>query len=98
MRTKEWDGASLASFLRIATPYYEAPGGIKVRLLRNMTDRARFIEVIEYAHADEYRKDQERTKTDPRMIALLTRWRSLLSGGVEVEVYEDVTGQIHSED
>lgn len=97
MRTIDGEGRSLTRFLREATPIYQEPGGIKVRLLRDRADRSHFIEVIEYERAHDYQRDQERIESDPDMIALLERWRSLLSEPIQVEVYDDVTEEIYSE-
>lgn len=75
------------AFLREATPYYEAPSGIEVRLLEDMADDHRFIELVLYKDEDTYRRDQERVESDPRMRALLERWRGMLEGPPVVEVY-----------
>lgn len=75
------------AFLREATPYYEAPGGIEVRLLEDTADDHRFIELVLYENEEAYRRDQERVDSDPRMRALLERWRGMLDGPPVVEVY-----------
>jgi quinol monooxygenase YgiN len=77
-------------FLREAVPFYEAPGGIKIRLLRNMDDPNALIEVVEYADHGTYLRDQERVASDPQMQAYLERWREFLSGPPEVIVYQDI--------
>ena len=81
-------------FLREAVPFYEEPGGIKIRLLRNRDDPNGFIEVVEYASYEIYRRDQERVDSDPRMQGYLARWRELLSGPPEVTVYQDISEEI----
>ena len=75
------------SFLREAIPFYETPGGIRVRLLAHDTDPELFIEQIEYADERAYERDDERTRSDPTMVQLLSRWRSLLAEAPTVEVY-----------
>ena len=85
---------SLMSFLRQAVPLYEAPGGIRIRLLRNRNDPQEYIEIVEYNSRKAYEDDQHRVEHDPRMKKLLQEWRSLLAGDVKVETYEDMTGQI----
>lgn len=79
-------GAFLA-FLREATPFYEAPGGIEVRLLQDMQDDHRFIELVLYEDEAAYARDQERVKSDPEMHVWLARWRALLVEPPAVEVY-----------
>ena len=75
------------SFLRDAITFYEAPGGIRVRLLSQDADPERFIEQIEYVDERAYENDDERTRSDPTMVHLLAQWRSLLAEPPTVEVY-----------
>lgn len=75
------------SFLKEAVPFYEAPGGIRFRLLTNSTDPERFIEEIEYADEHAYQSDDERVRFDPAMKQMLERWRSLLAEAPVIEVY-----------
>ena len=77
----------LVAFLRAAVPFYERPGGIRVRLLWEMSDPDRFIEVVEYADQATYDRDQERANGDAEMQDYLRRWRALLAGPPEVEAY-----------
>ena len=98
IKTKEAGGEALRSFLRAAVPFYEAPQGIAVRLLRSRADPTRFLEVIEYEDEEAFEKDAARVRSDPEMRRLLDRWRSLLVGEVEVEVFEDETEKIGGED
>ncbi len=81
--------AEFRSFLREAIPFYEAPGGIRVRLLSNATESDRFIEQIEYIDEHTYQQDDERTRSDPTMAQFLARWRSLLGEPPVVEVYRE---------
>lgn len=87
-----WD--DLVSFLRTAIPFYEGPGGIRVRLLRSAEDPDAFIEVVEYETEQAYAADQHRVEHDPAMIAKLEEWRGLLAGPVEVETFRDVTPDV----
>lgn len=78
------------AFLREATPYYEAPGGIEIRLLEDLADDHRFIELVLYEDEAGYQRDQERVERDPEMRRLLERWRGMLEGPPTVEVYRRV--------
>lgn len=78
---------ALFDFLKEAVPFYESPGGVRVRLLESADDPDRFIEVVEYATDAAYEADQRRVKQDERMKALLARWRELLAEPPVVEVY-----------
>lgn len=84
-----WD--DLVAFLDTAIPFYEQPGGITVRLLRDVVDPDAFVEVIEYDGEESYAADQRRVESDPAMIARLEAWRSLLAGPVEARTFRDVT-------
>jgi len=84
-----WD--DLVCFLHKAIPFYEEPGGIRVRLLRDVADPAAFIEVIEYETEESYAADQRRVENDPAMIARLEEWRGLLAGPAEVQTLREVT-------
>lgn len=79
--------ADFLAFLREAVPYYERPGGITVRLLEDLNDDHRFIELVLYDNEDVYRRDQERVEHDPEMQPWLARWRALLAEPPIVEVY-----------
>jgi len=78
------------SFLREAIPFYEAPGGIRVRLLADDADPERFIEVVEYIDERSYDQDNDRIESDLTMANLLSRWRLLLAEPPVVEIYREV--------
>lgn len=75
-------------FLAEAIPFYESPGGIRVRVLWDVADPDRFVEIIEYADQDAHDRDQIRVENDVQMRDLLERWRDLLDGPPLVETYE----------
>lgn len=78
------------AFLREAIPFYEEPGGIRVRLLEDYTDSSKFIELMEYASEEVYLQDQRRVESDPQMRRYLERWHRLLEQPPVVEVYRRV--------
>lgn len=57
--------ADLIAFLSEAIPFYERPGGIRIRLLWDVADPERFIEVVEYADQGTHDRDQARVEADP---------------------------------
>jgi quinol monooxygenase YgiN len=79
--------AELVAFLREAIPFYEQPGGIRVRLLWEVADPDRFIEVVEYVDQRTHDRDQARVDSDPQMQDYLRRWRALLAEPPQVETY-----------
>lgn len=86
--------AKLIEFLRGARPFYEEPGGIRVRLLQDADDPLRFIEIVEYADRAAFERDDRRVNSDPTMQRYLAEWRQLLDGPVEVRKYLDLGGQL----
>ncbi|MBX3410520.1 MAG: antibiotic biosynthesis monooxygenase [Phycisphaeraceae bacterium] len=87
IRVHAGGGEALRAFLREAMPFYTAPGGITIELLQDRADPCRFIELVTYADEAAFEADQRRVDSDPGMIALLQRWRSLLAEPPVVEVY-----------
>jgi hypothetical protein len=87
-----WPGVDpqhLVSLMNASAPFYEAFGG-RVRLLQNVDDPSRFIHVIEYETHETIELNRQRIASDPRVQAYLQTWRSLLPGGIEMDIYKDV--------
>lgn len=74
-------------FLAEAIPFYESPGGIRVKVLWDVADPDRFVEVIECVDQAAHDRDQLRVENDERMRELLQRWRDLLDGPPAVETF-----------
>ena len=85
------DSTHIASLLKSATPFYEAFGGRRVRLLRNVDDPTRFVHEIEYDTPEVIELNRQRVAGDPQVQTYLRTWRSLFPGSVEIDVYEDIT-------
>jgi hypothetical protein len=83
------DAGHLAALVRASTPFYEAFGGQRVRLLQNVDDPARFIHEIEYDTDEMMEMNRQRFASDPRVQAYLQTWRTLLPGSVEIDVYKE---------
>lgn len=92
--TPTGDHRALGPFLKRALPTYEAPPGIRVRLLRSIEQPARYIEIIEYETLEAFQHDEKRLTDDATMKSLIQEWRGLIAGDLEVEAYEDVTGEL----
>jgi hypothetical protein len=65
-------------------------GGTEVHLLQNVDDPGKFIQVIEYETPEEVETNRQRIASDPRMQMYLQTWRSMLPGGVEIDVFKEV--------
>jgi len=94
IRVRPGERENLLEFFRQAFPFYEAPGGIQMRLLQQLDDPDSFIEEVRYQGGAEYERDNVRVESDPEMKQYLDRWRSLLAGRPEVTAYREVTADI----
>jgi hypothetical protein len=84
------DPAQLLALVNASKPFYEMLGGKSVRLLQNVDDPGKFIQVIEYETPEEMEVNRQRVASDPRMQAYLQGWRALMPGGAEIDVFKDV--------
>ena len=84
------DPSQLLAMVTASKPFYEMLGGTEVRLLQNVDDPGKFIQVIVYETAEDLETNRARIAGDPRMQGYLTMWRTMLPGGVEIDVYRDV--------
>ena len=84
------DPAQLSALIKSAKPFYEFFGTMRMRLLQNVDDRGRFIQVIDYETDEALELNRQRIASDPRMQGFIQAWRSMLPGAVEIDVYEEV--------
>jgi hypothetical protein len=84
------DTSQLVALLKSAMPFYQA-SGTRARLLRNADDPNQFIHEVEYTIPEMIESNRQAIAGDPMIQSYLRTWRTLVPGGVEVDVYEDVT-------
>ena len=84
------DPSHILTLVNASKPFYEMLGGTEVRLLQNVDDPGKFNQVIVYETAEEMETNRARIASDPRMQGYLTMWRTMLPGGVEMDVFKDV--------
>jgi hypothetical protein len=84
------DPKQLKALVEASRPFYEFFGGKNVRLLQNVDDPARFVQIVEYETDAGIEMNRQQLASDPRMQASLQMWRSMVAGGVDIEVYKDV--------
>ena len=84
------DPAQLSALIKSAKPFYEFFGTTRVRLMQNVDDPARFIQVIDYETDAEVELNRQRIASDPRLQGFIQAWRTMLPGAVEVDVYQEV--------
>ncbi len=85
---------NLIGFLREALPYYQEPGGIRVRLLSSVEKPEEHIEMIEYETQEAYLRDQHRVTQDVKMRGYLDQWHRVLDGHVIAKPYFDLSSAI----
>lgn len=86
------DPAQLLAVMNAAAPFYQFFGA-RHRLLQNVDDPARFIQVIEYEAPTSLEVNRQRIASDPHLQVYLQAWRTMLPGAVEIDVYRDVEGE-----
>jgi hypothetical protein len=84
------DPGQLSALIKSAKPFYEFFGTTRVRLMQNVDDPARFIQVIEYETDAAVEVNRQRMASDPRLQGFIQAWRTMLPGAVEVDVYQEV--------
>jgi hypothetical protein len=80
----------LAAMIKAAAPFYQMFGNAQVRLLQNVDDPAKFIQVIEYEAHEEWELNRQRLGGDVRMQTYLQAWRTMVPGAPEMDVYQEV--------
>jgi hypothetical protein len=91
IKTPGVDAGQFLSLAKMAIPFYEAFGGARIRLLRNVDDPSQFMQVVEYEMDEAIELNRQKIASDPMMRNYLQTWRTLLQAPVEIDVYEDVT-------
>ena len=84
------DSGQLAAMVKAAAPFYQMFGKAEVRLLQNVDDPAKFIQVIEYEADQGWELNRQRLASDARMQAYLQSWRAMFPGALEIDVYQEV--------
>ena len=80
----------IVAMMKASAPFYEFFGSTQVRLLQNVDDPAKFMQVIEYETDETLEVNRQRVAGDPRMQAYLQAWRAVLPGAVEIDVFREM--------
>jgi hypothetical protein len=86
--------SSVSMMMKTASPFYEAYGDAKMRLLRNVDAPNEIIQIVEYQAEKAVELNRQRLASDPMMRNFVQAWRTLFPGGSEIDVYEDVTDKV----
>jgi hypothetical protein len=86
------DPSHLLALAKSATPFLEMFGPAKIRLLQNVDDKSRYVQLVEYEAPKSLEQNRQRFASDPRLQTYLQAWRSFLPGAVEIDVFEEIEG------
>jgi len=93
LRTPSADTTSLlVTMMKNAAPLYKAFGDARVRLLHNVDDQTQFLQLIEYQTDQAFELNRQKWASDPMVQTYLQTCRSLFPGAIEIDVFEDVSG------
>jgi hypothetical protein len=84
------DSGQLAAMIKAAAPFYQMFGKAEVRLLQNVDDPAKFVQIIDYEAVEDWELSRQRIASDPRMQVYLQTWRTMFPGALEIDVYQEV--------
>ena len=84
------DSGQLAAMIKAAAPFYQMFGKAEVRLLQNVDDPAKFVQVIEYEADQDWELNRQRIASDARMQVYLQTWRTMFPGVLEIDVFQEV--------
>jgi hypothetical protein len=84
------DSGQLVAMIKAAAPFYQVFGKAQVRLLQNVDDPAKFVQLIEYEAAEDWELNRQRIASDARMQTFMQTWRSMFPGALEMDVYQEV--------
>jgi hypothetical protein len=84
------DSGQFVAMIKAAAPMYQIFGNATVRLLQNVDDPAKYIQVIEYEAHEEWELNRQRIAGDMRMQTFLQTWRTMFPGALDMDVYQEV--------
>lgn len=82
---------SLSFMMKSAKPFVAAMGDPPMRLLRNVDNPTELIQIVEYEAESGIEFNRQKLAGDPMTRNFVQAWRALFPGGVEIDVYEDIT-------
>ena len=84
------DSGQLAAMIKAAAPFYQMFGKAEVRLLQNVDDPSKFVQIIDYEAVEDWELSRQRIASDPRMQVYLQTWRTMFPGVLEIDVFQEV--------
>ena len=90
IKTPGVDAGQLIALAKSAIPFYEAFGGARIRLLRNVDDPSQFIQVVEYEMDERHRAQPAEDRRRPDDAQFICKPGGRCRAPAEFDVYEDV--------
>ena len=84
------DSGQFASMIKAASPFYQMFGSAEVRLLQNVDDPTKFIQIIQYEAREDWELNRQKMASDTKMQAFVQMWRAMFPGVIEIDVYQEV--------
>ena len=84
------DPAHLLQMMKAAAPFYQTFSNARMRLLQNVDDPSRYLQIIEYDAPKTLEANRQQIASDPRMQSFLQTWRSVWPGASDFEIYQEV--------
>ncbi len=84
------DNNQFVAMIKAAAPFYQMFGKATVRLLQNVDDPMKFIQVIEYEAHEGWELNRQRLASDARMQTFLQTWRTMFPGALDMDVFQEV--------
>lgn len=76
--------AALLRFMAETIPFYEKPGGIRVKLYESADEPGTFLELVAYSSRKVYDEDQYRIENDAEYRKVLAQWHSFFKGELQI--------------
>ena len=84
------DSGQMAAMIKASAPFYQMFGNAQVRLLQNVDDPAKFVQIIDYDANEDWELSRQRIASDPRMQVYLQTWRTMFPGALEIDVFQEI--------
>ena len=84
------DPEQVAAMVRYAAQFYRMFGNMRMRLMQNVDDPAKFVQEIEYDAPEGIEINRQKIASDATMQGYLQAWRTMFPGAVEVDVYREL--------
>ena len=81
--------AALADGLDLK-PFYQLMGSKSVRLMQDVDDPKRCLQIIEYETHESFELNRQSLASDMRFQTYINAWRAMLPGALEIDVYQEV--------